>query len=71
LVTKLKKIPPKETLTSLVKTYVFSLGGMVKVVVSSPPATEEIGAVSREIESCQGIGWWLFTKKVFSLGGMV
>jgi hypothetical protein len=27
------------------------------LVVSSPPVTEEIGAMSREIESYQGIGW--------------
>jgi hypothetical protein len=27
------------------------------VVLTSPPATEEIGAMGREIESLQGIGW--------------
>jgi hypothetical protein len=27
------------------------------LVVSSPPNTEETGALGREIESCQGIGW--------------
>jgi hypothetical protein len=27
------------------------------LVVSSPPATEETGAMGREIESRQGIGW--------------
>jgi hypothetical protein len=27
------------------------------LVVSSPPATEEIGAMGREIVSHQGIGW--------------
>jgi hypothetical protein len=27
------------------------------LVVTSPPATEEIGAMGREIESRQGIGW--------------
>jgi hypothetical protein len=32
-------------------------GGMVNVVVSSPPATEEIGAMGREIESRLVIGW--------------
>jgi hypothetical protein len=26
-------------------------------VVSCPPATEEIGAMGREIESCKGMGW--------------
>jgi hypothetical protein len=30
------------------------------LVVSSPPATEETGAMGREIESRQGIGWKLF-----------
>jgi hypothetical protein len=29
------------------------------LVVSSPPATVKIGAVGREIESRQGIGWQL------------
>jgi hypothetical protein len=28
-------------------------------VVSSPPATEETGAMGREIESRQGAGWYL------------
>jgi hypothetical protein len=32
-------------------------GGVVYIVLSSPPANEEIGAMGREIESCQGIGW--------------
>jgi hypothetical protein len=27
------------------------------LVVSSPPATEETGAMGREIEPCLGIGW--------------
>jgi hypothetical protein len=30
---------------------------MVYVVASSPPATEETGAMGREIESRQLIGW--------------
>jgi hypothetical protein len=29
----------------------------VYLVLSSPPATEETGAMDREIESRQGIGW--------------
>jgi hypothetical protein len=33
-------------------------GGEAYIVVSSPPATEEIGAMGREIESRQG--WQLF-----------
>jgi hypothetical protein len=32
-------------------------GGVVYVVVSSLPATEETGAMGREIKSRQGIGW--------------
>jgi hypothetical protein len=30
-------------------------GGVVTLVVSSPPVTEAIGAMGREIESCQGV----------------
>jgi hypothetical protein len=32
------------------------------LVVSSPTATEETGAVGREVESRQEIGWWLKNK---------
>jgi hypothetical protein len=32
-------------------------------VVSFPLATEEAGAMGREIESRQGKGWWLFRNK--------
>jgi hypothetical protein len=36
----------------------FRPGGVVCLVVSSPPATEgDYGSMRREIESCQGIGW--------------
>jgi hypothetical protein len=31
--------------------------GVAYVVVSSPPAIEETGAMGREIESCNCIGW--------------
>jgi hypothetical protein len=31
--------------------------GVVYIVVSSPSATEDIGAMGLEIESRQGIGW--------------
>jgi hypothetical protein len=30
---------------------------VVYIVVSSPPGTEEIGVMDREIESRKGIGW--------------
>jgi hypothetical protein len=33
------------------------------LVVLSPPATEETGAMGREIESRQGIGWKFLEKK--------
>jgi hypothetical protein len=36
--------------------------GVVRLEVSSPPATEETGAMGRKIESRQGIGWQLFEK---------
>jgi hypothetical protein len=39
------------------KTPNFSPGSVVYKVVSSPPATEEIGATGREIESRQDLGW--------------
>jgi hypothetical protein len=32
-------------------------GGVVYVVPSSPPATEETGAMDHEIESRQDLGW--------------
>jgi hypothetical protein len=34
------------------------------LVVSSPPAAEETGAMGREIESRQGIGWSLYILKM-------
>jgi hypothetical protein len=34
----------------------------------SPPATEEIGAMGREIESRQGIGWQLKKMKTTTTG---
>jgi hypothetical protein len=36
---------------------------VVYVVVSSPLTPEETGAMGREIESRQGIRWYLFFKK--------
>jgi hypothetical protein len=33
------------------------------IVVSSPPATEETGAMGRDIESRLGIGWYLLKNK--------
>jgi hypothetical protein len=51
--------------------YLGSHGGVVYVVVLSPPATKESGAMGREIESRQGIGWWLLKKisnKINKLG---
>jgi hypothetical protein len=32
-------------------------------VVSSPTATEESGAMGREIKSCQGMGWYIALEK--------
>jgi hypothetical protein len=34
-----------------------ALGGVVNLVASSPPITEDIRAMGREIESLQSIGW--------------
>jgi hypothetical protein len=42
-----------------IKHVIFSRpGGVVLWLCTSPPATEEIGAMGREIESPQGIGYW-------------
>jgi hypothetical protein len=38
--------------------------GVVYIVVLSPPSTEEIGSMGREIESRQGIGRVVAIKKV-------
>jgi hypothetical protein len=32
------------------------------LVVSSPPTTEETGAMGRDIESRQGVGWQVFNQ---------
>jgi hypothetical protein len=36
------------------------------LVTSTPPATEETGAMGREIESRQGIGWYVPLEKNYS-----
>jgi hypothetical protein len=36
---------------------IFGIKKNLATLVSSPPAIEETGAMGRENESCQGIGW--------------